>query len=140
MNSLMSASYLCFFCFVLFLVFFLSIIQNSQFALNFWIIISDILKVTALSFFPHRFLSGLNLNPCLFQGSSVNIQVSVQGPSVQTTRGPLSLNPSHAHFLLAPLRPHPRATPRPQQSRLCQPVIDDTQEFHSGLPSVLELP
>lgn len=34
----------------------------------------------------------------------------------------------------------PRVTQRQQQSRLCRPVIDDTQEFHSRPPCVFGLP
>lgn len=42
------------------------------------------------------------------------------------TKPPASPQPAHS----------PRVTQRPQQSCLCWPVIDDTQEFHSWPPCV----
>lgn len=46
------------------------------------------------------------------------------------TKPPASPQPAHS----------PRVTQRPQQSCLCWPVIDDTQEFHSWPPCVFGLP
>lgn len=71
----------------------------------------------------------------VLKGNSANTQVSVQGP--RQTR-PLGLNPGHVHPL-APSQPPACHSETATISSLWNRVIDDTQEFHSGLPRVLEV-